>query len=48
MVEDQKGTIRVESRVGQGTKIIVSFPHENTDKKEDRVLVAVRSLQTPD
>ena len=33
MVEDLKGTIRVESQIGKGTKIIVTFPVEYAEKK---------------
>ena len=31
IVEDHRGGLRVESHVGQGTKIIVTFPVETTD-----------------
>ena len=32
MVEDQNGSIRVESEIGKGTKIIVTFPLEGAEK----------------
>jgi signal transduction histidine kinase len=36
IVEDHRGTIRVESQLGQGTRIIVTFPVELIDEKSEK------------